>query len=519
LVEGSCIDNREVPCDEDNDNPAHSTDTIVNVTITYTTIGGWTLPADCAWTCDDGYQQDEHGFCNLIGGPCEDNPCTEEHKHVCTDDGGNPVCSCDPHYSDDGQGDCVADTQIIACVNILPENAGWLLIDEYDGAGNLEQTWNGTGWAPLADTCPWDCDDGFFLNGEATACIECLIDGDCDDDSVCTGTETCELGSCIPGTSLVCADDNACTDDQCDPSAGCLYMDDDTNTCDDGNDLTENDACFEGDCTGDPVPGICGNAIPVGALPYTTTGDLTGRPSGLTTYGTLCTGESEPTSDIVYELTVEAGVEYRIAAMLGDSDLVALNLLGVCGENEECLAWASAPGGEVEMTYAPEAGGIVYIAIEGTGAYELSISIVEQPDDDTVEPDDILPDDIATDDILPDETLVDEEVVDEEGPDEVVIDDVTTDDVPIDEEESDVDIVTDEEVTDDTVTDADAVKPDIAPDKDSAVTDTPVTDTTVVDNEIPDETGDELLGDEDTVIPGTDTGKPTDNGCGCSLAF
>ncbi|HNT28262.1 MAG TPA: hypothetical protein PKH10_08815, partial [bacterium] len=287
---------------------------------------------------------------------------------------------------------------------------------------------------------------------------------------------------------------------------------------DDGNDLTENDACFEGDCNGDPIPGICGNAIPVVALPYTTTGDLTGRPSGLTTYyGPLCTGESEPTSDIVYELTVEAGVEYRIAVMLGESDLVALNLLGVCGESEACLTYgASGPGGGVEMTYAPEAGGTVYIAIEGSGAYELSIAVVEQPDDDSVEPDDILPDDIATDDILPDETLLDEEVVDEEEPDEVVIDDVMTDDVPIDEEESDVDSVTDEEVTDDTVTDADAVKPDIAPDKDSTVTDTTVTDTTVVDNEVPDETGDELLGDEDAFIPDDNT-KPKDDGCSCSL--
>ena len=500
---GACINTKEVSCDTDNANPANSSDTLANVTITYTTAGGWTSPADCAWECDGGYEQDEHGFCNLIGGPCEDNPCAEEHKHVCADDGdGGYTCSCDPHYSDDGNGACVADTQIVACVNILPANAAWLLIDEYDGSGNLEQTWDGTGWAPSADTCPWGCADGFFLNGEATACVECLTDDHCDDNSVCTGAETCDTGSntCVDGTPLVCVDDNACTDNSCDPATGCV-VENNTDTCDDGSDLTENDTCDEGACNGTLMPGVCGNAIPVGTLPYTAFSETATRPNSLESYGAGCAAATQTTEDVVYELTVEEGVEYQIQVAPTDGGDLALNLLGICGEGEACIDAANTGGaGEAEyLTYTASQSGTVYIAVEGSGAYELSVAVVEQPDDDSIVTDEAMPDEpLVTDEMVTDETVTDETVADETVADETVTDET----------------VTDETVTDETVTDTDTVKPDTVTDKDTEVTD---------NDETPDESADEegdgfLPGDEDVLQPDS-TAKPADDGCGCSLVF
>ena len=38
----------------------------------------------------------------------------------------------------------------------------------------------------------------------------------CDDGDVCNGDETCNAGVCDPGTPLTCDDSNPCTDDSCD---------------------------------------------------------------------------------------------------------------------------------------------------------------------------------------------------------------------------------------------------------------------------------------------------------------
>jgi len=293
-------------------------------------------------------------------------------------------------------------------------------------------------------------------------------------------------------------------------------------TCDDGNELTENDECLDGDCAGDLMAGVCGNALAIDALPYTTTGTTAGRPSGLDTYGVGCAAASQPEADIVYELTVEAGVEYQILLTPTDGGDLALDLLGACGEDEACIASANAGGaGEAEVIVGTAgASGTVYIVVEGSGAYELAVSTVEQPDDDALpDADGIEPSDDAE---LPDDDTVEQpdEVTDEEQPDEIG-------DEPIDEDgpvlpEEDAPFVTDDApiVTDDApvVTD-DAPKPDA---------DTPKPDTTAdEDTEQPDETtdeaadeaADELLGDEDLITTPDDYTKPKNSGCGCSIVF
>ena len=52
---------------------------------------------------------------------------------------------------------------------------------------------------------------------------QCRTDEECDDGDVCNGQETCETGVCTPGTSLNCDDNDACTDDSCDKTQGCLH--------------------------------------------------------------------------------------------------------------------------------------------------------------------------------------------------------------------------------------------------------------------------------------------------------
>ncbi|HSA34693.1 MAG TPA: hypothetical protein P5077_13290, partial [bacterium] len=198
LEDGACINEKQVPCDTDNDNPENSSDTIANVTILYTTDGGWELPADCAWTCDTDFA--------LEGGDC-----INQKEVPCDEDNGNPVNSSDIianvtiHYTTEGGWELPADCDW-ACDTDFAEEGGACInqkdvsCDEDNGnpvnSSNtiadvtIHYTTDG-GWE-LPPDCAWTCDDGFFLNGEATACVECFVDGDCADGNACNGEELCD---------------------------------------------------------------------------------------------------------------------------------------------------------------------------------------------------------------------------------------------------------------------------------------------------------------------------------------
>src|SRR5262249_39538373 len=75
----------------------------------------------------------------------------------------------------------------------------------------------------------------------------------CADADVCNGAETCQAGTCTPGTPLVCADDgNPCTNDICDPVAGCVHPPvTDGTACPDPTGRNGGETCQSGTC----VPG------------------------------------------------------------------------------------------------------------------------------------------------------------------------------------------------------------------------------------------------------------------------
>jgi hypothetical protein len=103
-------------------------------------------------------------------------------------------------------------------------------------------------WLNRPDADPLDVSDGLFSISSAV----CVTDADCNDNNVCTGTETCQGGSCLPGTPLDCGDANPCTDDLCDTLAGCSNPPN-SDPCDDGDACTMNDACSQGACAGAPL--------------------------------------------------------------------------------------------------------------------------------------------------------------------------------------------------------------------------------------------------------------------------
>ncbi|MGF1509328.1 MAG: PQQ-binding-like beta-propeller repeat protein [Myxococcota bacterium] len=116
---------------------------------------------------------------------------------------------------------------------------------------------DGTRTATLALTArveaPPDCEDGNQCTDDnfdfdAAMCTSAALSGPCQDFDACTVQDTCADGLCV-GARLDCDDNNACTDDFCDPRDGCLH--ELTRDCDDGDpctlDLCGADGCLHAD--------------------------------------------------------------------------------------------------------------------------------------------------------------------------------------------------------------------------------------------------------------------------------
>jgi len=99
-------------------------------------------------TCDNGYHWNADGDA-CTSDPCDPNPCTDPHKGVCADEGGQAACSCDNGYHDEG-GTCVEDT---TCQDNTCSNHGSC----DDSSGSPVCTCN-TGYT--GGTCD-ACDDGY----------------------------------------------------------------------------------------------------------------------------------------------------------------------------------------------------------------------------------------------------------------------------------------------------------------------------------------------------------------------
>ncbi len=102
------------------------------------------------------------------------------------------------------------------------------------------------------------CDDSLNTQCSKVACDptqgKCVVtnssDGaPCDaDKNACTDGDSCKAGKCTAGAIKACDDKNPCTDDSCDPAAGCKFANN-TAPCDaDNNACTLNDKCASGSC-------------------------------------------------------------------------------------------------------------------------------------------------------------------------------------------------------------------------------------------------------------------------------
>ena len=243
-------------------------------------------PACMLWTCDPT------AGCVLSnednGATCDDrNACTENDKCAggaclgsgisCNDNNPCTTDTCDP----------TTGCQNTATDGALCNDADMCTINDHCEAGACGGEMNPMCECDVDDDClPFE--DGDLCNGVMVcvnhACIkdaESIIDcsgvsagpceevackpttgtcektyrpdgSECSDGSFCTLNDACAAGVC-QGSQTNCDDGNPCTNDDCDPVSGCVYLPN-AASCNDGDLCTEGDVCQGGACVGTPNP-------------------------------------------------------------------------------------------------------------------------------------------------------------------------------------------------------------------------------------------------------------------------
>lgn len=72
----------------------------------------------------------------------------------------------------------------------------------------------------------------------------------CEDGNACTAGDLCKGGKCVAGATKKCDDANPCTSDACDPTSGLCVFSNNKAACDDGNACSTLDQCKSGICVG-----------------------------------------------------------------------------------------------------------------------------------------------------------------------------------------------------------------------------------------------------------------------------
>jgi len=159
-------------------------------------------------------------------------------------------------------------------------------------------------------------------------CFEVFTSVSCDDQDACTGTGSCNQGSCDSGPSLNCSDGNACTTDSCNPSTGC------TNTpvaC------TASDQCHEaGVCN--PSTG-CTNPVKNCSDGNLCTTDSCNPSTGCTNTPVVCGAASDQchTAGVCTPSTGTCSNPVATGASCNDNN--------ICTVNETCSAGGNCHGG------------------------------------------------------------------------------------------------------------------------------------------------------------------------------
>ena len=102
-----------------------------------------------------------------------------------------------------------------------------------------------------------DCDDRDACTDDAcdptSGCLHTPNTAPCDDGQACSTDDRCQAGVCLGVPLQSCDDGNPCTTDACRDDTGCVHTPNALD-CDDGDACTTADTCLAGACAGGPPP-------------------------------------------------------------------------------------------------------------------------------------------------------------------------------------------------------------------------------------------------------------------------
>jgi len=225
-------------------------------------------PFDCAparcqsATCSDNGSGPECMYGDApAGDSCDDyDPCTEDD--VC--DGSGGCAGVQKDCSAFAVGQCVDGACFDGNCTAVPKTNG-ATCDLQSACSTGDTCQDGVCMAgQITCTCTTntDCDDGKdctfdVCNGgvcdNPVQQNSCLIDGTCYDAGTLSPTNVCLVCGAAPESwqTVKCDDDNPCTADTCDPTAGCSNTIDTAFSCNDGDPCTADDSCdATGACVG-----------------------------------------------------------------------------------------------------------------------------------------------------------------------------------------------------------------------------------------------------------------------------
>jgi len=287
------------------------------------------VPAHEGFACFDG------DVCT-VGDKCGAGACTAGDAMECDDGNGCTDDSCDPASG------CVHSSNAAECDDGNACTAG-------DHCAQGSCAFDSLVDCTDTNPCTTDACDG------KTGCVYNLNALSCDDGSACTVGDACKLGVCQPGVTVSCDDGNPCSDDSCVPASGCVHKANQA-PCDDGNECTTGDHCQSKQCVFDAALG-CGdgnvctddscdpaagcehklNAAPCDDGDVCTTGDKCAAGTCSST-GDLACNDSNPCTDDSCAPTTGCIFEPN-AAPCDDGD--------VCTQTDKCVAGKCSGSNEV----------------------------------------------------------------------------------------------------------------------------------------------------------------------------
>jgi N-acetylneuraminic acid mutarotase len=108
----------------------------------------------------------------------------------------------------------------------------------------------------------------------------------------CNGVDDDCDGAVDEGGDALCDDNNPCTDDACNGSAGCVFVAN-LSPCDDGNPCTAADSCVNGACSGAPLTGTsCDDGNACTTSDTCVAGQCVGGPQRVCDDGNACTDDA-----------------------------------------------------------------------------------------------------------------------------------------------------------------------------------------------------------------------------------